>query len=143
MAKLAVPDKTTRVKLAEDVRRIRDRYAAALALGWSVPEASELSKGSGPLPKPESAKMVKPRPVTAQPAQPPAPTQSEAKPADEEVKAEPAEPAPELPPNWRDLPWPELRGLAVKLAGKQQIRSRREAEQAIEQALILVDDGPA
>lgn len=53
--------------------------------------------------------------------------------------AEPVAPAPlrdpgAIPPDWRDLPWSELRSLAATVSGKP-IQSRSEAEATIEAAL--------
>ncbi len=121
------------VQQADDVRRIRDRYAHALALGWPVKEASALANGDRPLVKPGTTPVPTKSVPTEPTKQETAPPKVEAIPEGDSVGVAERPPV-EIPPNWEDLPWPQLRELSQAVSG-QTARSRREAEETIRTAL--------
>lgn len=61
---------------------------------------------------------------------------------DPDMAPAPSSPAPSLrvPPNWRDLSWPERRNLASQVAG-HSVRTADEAESILAEAVGLLSDG--
>jgi hypothetical protein len=107
-AKRLIPD--------NNVRRIRSQYATALRAGYSVAEASKFANESEPkkIASDELPNVLKGSAKQNQPS-----TEMEI----------------EIPPNWDDLPWPDLKSLAERLTGGQQeIKSRRQAGAIIREA---------
>lgn len=146
MAKLTLAQ---RVAQAEAVRRVRDRYAEALRMGHPPLEAAKLAQGNGSITQPVGRKAIKvtaPAPST----RPPVKISNEPKTdrvsisgsaAAAQANAEERSPTQvvkptthDIPPNWEDLPWPQLRELASGIAEKP-VRSRIDAAKVIEEAL--------
>lgn len=143
MAKLSAKStKPVSVKVSDHVRMVRARYAQALELGYSVKEATDLAHGSGPIAKPQSG--AEPAPVGLQanpvtivtdpPAQPPSVTVNQQPAVEIDGNAGSAVKLEDIPPNWQDLPWTNLKKLAVQVSG-HSITSRKDAVEAITTAL--------
>jgi hypothetical protein len=147
MAKLTLAQ---RVAQAEAVRRVRDRYAEALRMGHPPLDAAKLAQGNGSITQPVGRKAIK---VTAPASSTRPPVKISNEPKTDRVSisgsaaaapaAEVEEKSPtqvvtptthDIPPNWEDLPWPQLRELASGIAGKP-VRSRIDAAKVIEEAL--------
>ncbi len=118
MAKLSKVSAATMAQ-QEEVRLIRARYAEALRLGFSTTEAAELAQGGGEIKK-QIAPSAPPVVAEAQTVQQPL--------EDHSVSF------PDIPPGWRDLPWPELKRLADTLYGKD-VKSRKLANEIIERVI--------
>ena len=141
MAKLSNERKIQQRRAAEDVRRIRARYAEALALGYTKEQAAELANDADPINPPGGVASI---PVS-QPVQ----TVSLKGGGDDTTKVEtvnltgggemraPPESAPtvDIPPNWQDLPWPQLKALAERLNGGRDVKSRKQVNEIITAAL--------
>ncbi len=115
------------LRTPERARLIRDRYARALRLGWADWEAAAIAnKGEGEIPLPGS---VRERTAAA------LAEKLDVEPLRPVVREDP-QPATvdDIPPNWQDLPWPQLRELAERFTDKY-IKSRGDAHKAIENAL--------
>ncbi len=127
-------------KQTDDVRRVRARYAEALKLGHPKEAAARLANGSGPIVQAEPAA---PAPATVERRQQPreasvihgSETVKTAAPEPTTIAGmagtEQPQPPVEIPPNWADLPWPDLRKLAQQVSGRV-VASRREAQQVLE-----------
>lgn len=137
MAKVLVSTRDHRpIRLQPHVRDIRMRYMRALQLGYSPLEAAKLANEGGeikaidkPLQRERLAKTVR-VPATVNKV-------TVAGMADLPVSEEPPQPAAveDIPPNWQELPWPQLRDLADRFAGNKRVRSRQEATSVIERAM--------
>lgn len=144
MAKLSIVSKAQRIREAESVRRVRERYEQALKLGHSNQDAAKLAQSNEPI-KPKITEAV------SKPSAP-APQRGDAAPVEKpksisisghagsseqvEVKTEPEAVfrGVEIPPTWQDLPWVQLRKLAVQISGRP-VGSRKNAIDVIEGAL--------
>ncbi len=124
------------------VRAVTDAFARAIRLGYSNAEAAALvNSGQLDIPPKAKAGAVQPqrvevvrisgraeRAVPATPTPAPVPEAPEAPAIPAQISAD------DIPPNWGDLPWPNLRELAVSVSGRS-IRSRADAETAITEFL--------
>ncbi len=136
MAKLRFEGRERRpLRYDPRVRAKSDAFARAIRLGYSSAEAAQLvNEGREIVPKPKAG-AAQPQPVSmvsvsgrAEAAPPPEP-----EPAVEETVASQID-AEDIPPNWQDLPWANLRELAANVSGRN-IRSKAEAEAAITEFL--------
>lgn len=137
MAKILVTRRDHRpLRLSPHVRMVRERYARALQLGYSVAEASRLSGSDEEIVKPVSRKPVEPAigsvvetvtPLAERPAPDLAPFSISGR--AEKISRD------NIPPNWQDLPWPQLRKLATEIAPTEKVQSRAVANQIIENAV--------
>ncbi len=124
MAKMFITKRESKpIRLPAQVRDIRRRYAQALQAGLSPIEAARVANNEEEIPTRPKPSMQH---VTVQ----------EQRPADRVTiqGRAPDGPAENIPPNWQDLPWPQLRELADSVSPKH-VRSRSEAHAAIEGAL--------
>jgi len=129
---------------------IRDRYATALRMGHPPIEAAKLAQSNAPI-KPHGkvaraatvSAPAKPQPLKVESKPPVSTVQISGAGEEKSVPVPEAKPEPQLPaaavaydipPNWDDLPWPQLRELASQISG-ERVRSRADASQIIEEAL--------
>jgi hypothetical protein len=120
----------------EDVRRIRGRYAQALQAGYTTVEAAKIANGDQPIEPRRDALTHEPQKSSETPS---ASYASAVTPTDVAIingsAATPqAKTEFEIPPNWRDLPWAQLKSLAESLTDMTPT-SRKTAGDMIENAL--------
>ena len=131
-------DKTARVKANEAIRRVRNRYYAAVELGHSKEDAAKMAEGDGPISAPQRSDEPMPQQQKQQPEAKVSAAKLSGKAAPAaRVRAEAAQPKPkeDIPPNWQDLPWPQLKNLALRLSGGKNVRSRDSALEMIQDSL--------
>jgi hypothetical protein len=161
MAKLSKTITAARVIQNAEVRRVRSRYQQALDAGHSTETAAKLAHGDDPISPPDAGTAGKDAPAPVK--QPPekeqkAPEQivsisgGTGKISIEDAMHHPVKPPQEIgnvkqlvgasqltvddiPPNWQDLPWVELRTLAMQINGGAEIKSRKGAIEAIKHGL--------
>lgn len=140
---MAKPSKNRKmVALArDDVANIRRRYAMALRQGKTVKEAARIAQSGESI---EETTAPSPSPsASGEPTQTVrlgggvsvtelASTQTKSL-SGKETKDEPPV-RPDIPPNWQDLPWPDLKKLADALAG-HDCKSRKQCAEVITGAL--------
>ncbi len=134
MAKLKLTQ--AEVREMQEVRTIRSRFAEAQRLGYSNAEAAKLAHGAGKITPPGGrppAPEPQPKPVAARVDDPPA-TQTLSLSGGVQ-QPEQTHPDVDIPPNWEDLPWPQLKSLAERLNGGRDVKSRKLANETIENAL--------
>lgn len=140
MARITRSDLAVRVARAEANRRVRDRYAEALRAGYKRDEAAKLAQGNGPIVPIKSVEAASKASVPVLQVSESHPqgglpssgvAQNDARINPARYQPKPPEPTLTVPPNWEDLPWPQLRELATNIANKA-VRSRVEAAAVIE-----------
>jgi hypothetical protein len=145
MPRIRIPDETPKVRTDEKVRRIRDRYAIALSLGYPVKEAAALAQGDGSIgpPAPSAVEdLAAPKPVIVEGNK----AVAEPEPPPKIASVRQSSPAvmslDNLAPHWQeDLPWPQIRELARNVSGGRAVNSRRVAIEVIEAALDQTSAG--
>lgn len=130
MAKISRDRKTPRVKDAEEIRRVRGRFAEALGAGYTHEEAAKFAHGEGALPAREQAEAAS----AAETSEETKTSTVSLSGGGKEEKGEDSVSTGEIPPNWQDLPWPALKELAENVSNGS-ITSRKAANEAIEKAL--------
>lgn len=131
-----------KVKSSKEVRRVRARFAQALNLGHPKHVAAKLASGEEVIapasPAPESIQQEEIRqpairtdtasiagsPVSSKPEAVTIPAVNPKKTAQDDI-----------PPNWQDLPWPNLKTLAAHVSGGKTPSSRKDAEAMIYKAI--------
>lgn len=137
MAKFIITKRDQKpIRLQSHVRDIRKRYERALQMGYSSDKAAEFANAGTKLVEPAAPAKVTPSKagngsVTAESIphtrQDTVSVSGQAAPRQESSRDD-------IPPNWEDLPWPQIRELAARFSDKP-VRSRSDAEQAIRDAL--------
>lgn len=136
MVKLSA-SKDKKIRASNSVRRIRDRYARALALGYTVKDAARLASGDGEIVNPGKSTPVEAASIPAK--EEPVDVQHISGGGSSPPEQESSIAREDIPPNWQDLPWPQLRLLAVQLSGLE-VRSRKQATEVIEAALTKTSE---
>lgn len=141
----------------DKVRRIRQRYYEALSLGHAIPEAARLAEDlSAEIPRAASAAAkVNTQATSSERSEPERPAEKVSQEpaqtvqvggetqAPPEVTAQtPAMPAAEkqllrdrIPPKFQELPYAQLRELAMEVSGGKTPKSRAEASKWVEDFL--------
>lgn len=139
MARMRQPDRSAQVRQAQLVRNIRSRYAQALAYGYDAPEAARLANGDDEI-KPRKAVLAPTSALIAveETRSQTVSIQGSANPhvaASEDAPTQEGTPLEEIPPNWEELPWPDLVALATRLSGGRFVKSRAHAISVVHKAL--------
>lgn len=143
MAKLTrVRPSQAEIERKQRVRLLRSRYAQALSLGYGKVEAARLAQAlDKPIPKPQQTAAVEAPPKADVVIIPP-PTDAAVTERHEPVQiagtsmTSKDEIVDSIPPNYSELPWPQLRDLAKRIHPDGVVpRSRVDASRAIEEFL--------
>lgn len=119
-----------KVRVSDEIRNVRDRYAEALRLGYSAKEAARLAQGKEKLPSAPQVSTVQSEPKIER-----QPSGGDATAAQTVNISGNDKTHVDIPPNWEDLPWPNLKTLAESLNGGRDVKSRKLAHEIIEQSL--------
>jgi hypothetical protein len=132
-------EKRAHARFDPRVAAIRTRYAQALSLGHTTAEAAKLAHGDEPImPSREAFAPAQSRETltsSAENAQLTTSTETTELNGNGGSSDDVSAVLDSVPPNWVELPYPDLKSLAEKLSPGANITSRRVAIAAIEKAL--------